>query len=353
MTLTRSCSQPRRRALLALSATVVALTGWGASAQPAKAMEVGVQDNAVFVFQYYYSRDAAAQRARQFNARTVRLEFYWGDFIRYGYGYMDAAVNAARARGLRPQITIAPTPQSDPRGDQRVSWRNTNVGRFAGWVKQVVERYRGKVSRYSLVNEPNMCYFLSRSSCSYSRSAVRQRAALYRRLYVAGYRAVKQADRRSQVLIGELAPLNNPLGFLWAATGGGVRADGFAHHPYELAGGRRTIVGVSSTPLIKSTVRALGRAGRLRRPTGGTVPIYYTEFGYIRGRSGIRTEGQRASRTVAAFRYMKRQGIRQVVYYHLVKTARGFSDPFASGILDPYGRTTPVFNALVRARRSF
>ena len=353
MTLKGICSQPRRRALAALAVSVAAVIGWAANAQPARALEVGVQDNAVFVFQRYYSRDAAFQRARQFNARTVRLELYWGEFIRYGYGFIDAAVDGARARGLRPQITIAPTPQSDPAGDQRISWRNTNVGRFAGWVKQIVTRYRGKVARYSLVNEPNMCYFLSRSSCSYSRSAVRQRAALYRRLYVAGYRAVKQADRRSQVLIGELAPLNDPLGFLWAATGPGVRADGFAHHPYELAGGRRRVVGISSTPQIRGAVRALGRSRKLRRPTGGTVPIYYTEFGYIRGRSGIRTERQRATRTVAAFRYIKRQGIRQVVYYHLVKTARGFSDPFASGILDPFGNATSVFNALVRARRSW
>ncbi len=74
------------------------------------------------------------------------------------------------------------------------------MGRFDGWVKQIVARYRGKVRRYSLVNEPNMSYFLSRSSCSYTRSAVRQRAALYPRLYVAGYRAVKQANRGAQVL---------------------------------------------------------------------------------------------------------------------------------------------------------
>ena len=351
MTLKRTC--PRRRALAALAATVAAGTGGAASAQPASAMEVGVQDNSVFVFQYYFNRDIAYQRARQFNARTVRLELYWGDFKRYGFGLIDQAVDGAGARGLRPQITIAPTPQSDPRGDQRVSWRNTNVGNFASFVQQVVTHYKGRVRRYSFVNEPNQCYFLSRSSCSYSRSAVRQRAALYRRLYLAGYGVTKRIDRSAQVLIGETSPLNNPLGFLSAATGSGVRADGFAHHPYELAGGRRSIVGISSTPAIRGFVRGLRGSRKLRTARGATVPIYYTEFGYIRGRSGIRTEAQRASRTVAAFRYMKRQGIRQVVYYHLVKPPSGFSDPFASGILDPFGRTTSVFTRLVGARRSF
>lgn len=352
MTLKGICSQERRRALAVLSVTIAALIGWTGSAQQASAFEVGVQDNPVFVYQRYYTRDAALQRARQFNARTVRLEMYWGDFIRYGYGPTDAAVNAARARGIRPQISIAGTPQYDPLGDQRLSWRNPNVSLYASWVKEIVSRYRGKVKRYSVWNEPNQCYFLSKGSCAYTRSAVRQRVALYRQLYVAGYRAVKRADGGAQVLIGELSPLNNPLGFLAGAAGSGLRADGMALHPYELVS-RRRVVGISSTPLIKSTMRALARSRKLRTAHGGTVPVYYTEFGYIRGRSGIRTESQRARRTVAAFRYVKSQHIRQIVYYHLVKTLSGFPDPFPSGILSPSGSRTSVFNALVRARKSF
>ncbi|MCA1679949.1 MAG: hypothetical protein LC777_13890, partial [Actinobacteria bacterium] len=71
------------------------------AAQPAGAMEVGVADNPVFFSQSYYSRDAALSNALAFGARTLRIEVYWSDYVRRGYAPYDAAVDAARARGIR------------------------------------------------------------------------------------------------------------------------------------------------------------------------------------------------------------------------------------------------------------
>lgn len=338
-----------RRALATLAAGLLCCV---VGAQAGEAMELGVADNPVFLSQSYYSREQALSKAAAFGARTLRLEVYWSDYVRWGYAPYDAAVDAARARGITTQLTLVGTPKYD-NGDQRIRWRNPNVRLFTGWMGAVVNHFRGRVTRYSVWNEPNQCYFLSQGNCSYSRAAIRARVNIYRTLYRAGYRAAKQADRRAQVLIGELSPINDPLGFLRSVANGSYRllAYGAALHPYELVK-HRSVTGISRTPLVKRTVSALARAGRLRTPRGATVPIYYTEFGYITGYGGLRSESQRASRTVAALRYAKRQGIRQLVYYHLVKAPSGLADPFPSGIVTSTGGDTSTYTALVRAGAS-
>lgn len=356
MAMTSIRTRAARPALGAGLALVIALLGLGAGARPARAMEVGIQDTPVFVFQTYYSRVGALQKSIAFGVNTLRIDMYWGDYRRYGFGPYDQAVNAAVARGVRPQISLSGTPRYDPQGDRRIDWSNPSVKQYAGWAGLVARHYRGRVHRYSIWNEPNQCYFLSRSSCSYSNAAVSQRIAIYRTLYRAGYAAVKGADRSAQVLIGELAPINNPLGFLTRVVSSPayrIVADGFALHPYELAS-HRQVTGISSTPRIKQVLRSLARSRRLRTARGGVPGLYYTELGYVRGYGGIRTEAQRASRTVAAFRYARGQGVRQVVYYHLVGPPRGFPpDPFPSSILTASGGATATYTALVRARRSF
>src|SRR6266516_4297482 len=116
---------------IAFSAT---LTAFAAAPQAASAMEVGIQDTAVFVFQSYYNRVAALDRSKAFGVTTLRIDMYWDAYRRYGFGPYDQAVNAARARGIRPQISLSGTPQYDPRGDRRISWRNPDVRQYAGWA---------------------------------------------------------------------------------------------------------------------------------------------------------------------------------------------------------------------------
>jgi len=343
-----------RRVLLAALTTLLVLLAGACSADRASAFEVGVQDNPVFVFNNYVSRDTALSKAKAFNARSARLEMYWGDYVRYGFAPYDAAVNAALSRGIRPQISVTGTPQYDPQGDQRVSWSNPNVQAYADFLTQVTQHFKGRVMRYSIWNEPNQCYFLSGSICSYSNSAVKQRQAIYRNLYIAGAAAIKAVDRTAQVLFGELAPINDPLGFLTAVTKrGGIRADGLAHHPYQIAPKGRRVTGVSATPAIKRMLRSLARSRKFRTYSGGIVPIYYTEFAVIKGYGGIRSEAQRASRTISDFKYMKKQGVKQIIWYHLVIYPSTVRDAFPSGILQTNGTALPTYNALVKARRSW
>ena len=84
-------------------------------------------------------------------------------------------------------------------------------------------------------------------------------------------------------------------------------------------------------------LRSLARSRRFRTYSGGTVPIYFTEYAVIKGYGGIRSEAQRASRTVSDFKYMKRQGIKQIIWYHLVIYPSTVRDYFPSGILNTNG----------------
>src|SRR5204863_9607900 len=102
-------------------------------------------------------------------------------------------------------------------------------GRFA---RAAALHFRGQVRRYSIWNEPNHDAWLTPAADA---------PAIYRRLYVAGWSAIKAADSRAQVLFGETGAYAEPgqvapLAFLRAVACRGcpeLHADGYAHHPYE------------------------------------------------------------------------------------------------------------------------
>jgi hypothetical protein len=206
------------------------------------------------------------------------------------------------------------------------------------------------VIRYSVWNEPNIVYYLEPQ---------RKAPTLYRNLYRAAYNAIKSADPGAQVLYGELYSGNlrggggtAPLTFLARATGG-LRADGLAYHPFQFNFGpyqrSRRFVAVASVSRLRASLRSLARRGRLRTRGGGTLPIYFTEFGYqIKGSWVLRPERRRASWTVAAFQLAKRSGVRSMLYYHLV---RSYSRRWDTGIVTSGGSLMAPFQALVRARR--
>ena len=313
-------------------------------------MELGVQDDSVFVSQGWYDRMTAFRQLRALHATTLRMNLIWSDFKRYGWSPWDGAVRAAAANGVRVQLTIAGTPQYDPGGNQYISFRHASPGRVAQFMKLVARHFKGCVTRYSVWNEPNLPRWLSPS-----RNAPR----IYRNLYRRSYAAIKSVDRRDQVLIGELTSAHNPMGFLSRAARG-LRADGLAYHPFQFyaAPGRpdrgRGFVGISKTGVVRYWLRRLRRAHRLRTPHGGTPPIYFTEFGYLTRGYYRMSEGKRRSWAVRALRLARRQGARQMVWYMLVHppawTLHG--DIWDSAIVRLSGRPDSTYSALRRARRS-
>jgi hypothetical protein len=322
-----SALTPIRRRAAVLLAAVAVLLGFAASARPAHALEVAVNDDAVLLSGRYYSRNLLLQQARAMGASWVRVNFTYADYARAKYQFLDGLVNAARANRMNVHITLTGTSQQDGRGNKRISYNRPSAKKFASWVKTIAKHYKGRVRRYSLWNEPQFPYFLA---------PTRNGPAMYCALYKAGYRAIKSVDRRSKVLWGELAPLRDPLGFMRKAACRGTRTDGLAFHPYAL---KKGALGLGSTPAIK----------RAAKKYLHTKSIYYTEFGYIRaGLPFGMSDSKRAQLTVAGFKYARRQGVRNLTYYILIHPPWAFRIPFDSGIINANGSPTPVYTALKR-----
>src|SRR2546425_10898266 len=111
----------RRGALSLLIAAASLGALWAAAPAPASAaMQVGVQDDPVFVFQSYAppgGRPTAFSDARAFGSRWIRVNVIWSDYVRHGFSAYDSAVNSARLRGLNVQMTVAGAPSYDSRGN--------------------------------------------------------------------------------------------------------------------------------------------------------------------------------------------------------------------------------------------
>jgi hypothetical protein len=225
--------------------------------------------------------------------------------------------------------------------------------KFGRFARAVAQHFEGRVDRYSIWNEPNWNTWLS---------PARQAASLYRKLYRAGYAAVKAVDPNAQVLIGELAPIGGgraiaPLQFLRALTPRGsapLKADGFALHPYQftsapaVAAGKPDDVTIGTLGRLTFALDALYRRGALTSSKGGKLNLYLTEFGYLTVGSRRQTPARIAAWMVEAIKLAQRnRRVKELLQYQLI-------DPPAaalwhSALLNRHGNPQPAYKALVRA----
>jgi hypothetical protein len=318
-----------------------------AAPRPAQAMEVGLQDDNVFLYKYYYDREKAFDQAKAFGVSYLRVNFIWADYARSRFRMYDDLVNAARRHGIRIEFTMLGT-QSFYGGSRYISYRNPSPTRYAAWLRTVARHFNGKVTRYAIWNEPQLPRYLQPHG---------RAVQLYRALYKAGYAAIKGVNRRNQVLIGELTSSQHPLEFLAGTVRGQrFRTDGLAYHPFQfyVEPGKpdRRYVGISNIPKIKALLRKLARRGELRYVRGsGAPPIYGTEFGYLTRGIYQMPEAKRADWTPKAFRVARRNGLRQLLYYMFLHPPSSFvrGEIWDSGILNTDGTPTPTYNALVDA----
>jgi len=329
--------------LALLAALAVASLAGASDARAARGMEVAIQDDAVFLNQQYYNRETALAQARAMGVTRIRVNVLWTRALASGAGsrkrprhvaYVwwpyDSLIDTAAGYGIRIQMTLGGPAPAWATGNHRRGIYKPNPRLYGQFARAAARHFKGRVDRYSVWNEPNYRGWLAPKRTAPQR---------YRAMYVRAYRAIKGADRRAKVLIGETSPTGHPrnaiapLSFLRALTRRGrLRADGFAHHPYAytVPPGRRfggpNDVTMGTLGRLSGTLRKLRRSRKLRTPRGGTVPIYLTEFGYhARGRFGI-SERRRASWTLGAFRIAQRNGsVREMLHYLLVEpAANGF-----------------------------
>ena len=113
-------------------------------------------------------------------------------------------------------------------------------------MRTVAAHFKGRVDRYAIWNEPNWNTWLAPGKSA---------ASLYRALYAAGYKATKAADPQGQGPVRRARPVGGgraiaPLKFLRDVTCSNanykaakrcapLKADGFAHHPYQFTSAPR------------------------------------------------------------------------------------------------------------------
>ena len=249
-----------------------------------------VQDDAVLVH-----GDDAATRARALDelraggADIVRAILRPRDVAGGHWQRFDSFVAATRARGMRPLITLTPTPRGTARAFGRLA---VDAGR----------RYRNSVDLWALVNEPNSPQHL----LPQWRGGQPASPIAYRRLVSAGLRGLAAAGHPAgRVLLGELlgtgadvggprSPVR-PLAFTrryfcldrrdhprrCINPPRRLRVAGWSFHPYPLRGGPlappRSPDDVSVTRLgaLRRTLDAAWRAGR----TATRLPLWDTEGG--------------------------------------------------------------------------
>ena len=332
---------------LALAGVTVALAAATPAAPARAAADLAVQDDAVFLSNKYGNRTEAFARAKQMNTRWLRINIIWGDWIAQNrsFALWDSAVNAARAEGLRVHFTIAGTPNYTPQ-DLRLSWKNPNAALMRSFSREIATHFKGRVTRYSIWNEPNLVIWLKRNS---------QTPTYYRNLYKAAYGAIKGVDPAAQVLIGECASGRGALAFLnkVAKPGANLRADGLAHHPFQFnvipGAPDKKYLGISNLPQLQAAVRTWARTKGIRTSSGGALPIHYTEFGYLRRGLYPFSEAKRVTWTRAAYKVVRAQpAVKTFLWYQL------YTPPIAkvlwdSSILRLNNQPYPVFNTIVQA----
>ena len=337
-------------------------------------------------------RNLAYQRARELKATRIRMALIWKKAAAYDAAYFaqwDDAIDEAVARGFGVDLTITGIASKQYGGAERTGI-NPDPEQYRSFVSIVANRYRGKVRRYSIWNEPNYLVFLvvadeptlqqmrglgriagdKARPASVRRMAERKRkqivhevvlpanARRYRQLFDLGSKAIKAVDPTAQVLAGELSqtdafrflPLMLPKGRV-------LRADGFALHPYQFTvspTSRATdpdSAGISRVGDVQALLRQYHREGRFQTPAGGVVPLYLTEFGYQKkeDRGGyahatLITEARRAKWLPLAFEEARLAGARQMLYFIIIPTAPGYA--WDTSLLDRQGNPLPSFEAL-------
>lgn len=195
---------------------------------PVPGFEVGVQDDPVFLgLQPAMSPTEGFELATTvFAAHLLRLNVMWGEAKLYGWGPYDQAVQMARERCWTVEMTIMPTPTyAESYLPSELSARNLDLGLLASFAHEIAARYAGEVARFGIGNEPNGGYFMLHGN------TLGETISAYDAMYMAGYRAVTEADPGAQVIAGELAGDHI---FTWLENVKRLPSNGVGIHPYEL-----------------------------------------------------------------------------------------------------------------------
>jgi hypothetical protein len=354
-----------KRKLTLAAAAVLSTFAIATPANAAQGMELQLQDDNVFLNGALHP-DRAYGLLGQLRTARLRVNVLWAASNgnqarrrsrprnpRYDFTGLDSVVRNARARGVKLLFTITGPAPAWATGNKKRGVFKPNAKYFRDFASQVAAHFRGLVDMYSIWNEPNLVPWLA---------PLKSSPRLYRSLYANGYSAIKRVDPGARVLIGETAPYSSrrgrahpPITFLRGVLrGGGLRADGYAHHPYDL----------EHKPTFRypgkanATLRTIGnltkeldrqaRARRLRTPGGAPLDVWITEYGYLRAGRFRVSESRRAAYLRQAYDMaLANPRIRSMLQFLLLNPPRQYRF-FDMSLVNSRGRGGPAFNALVQ-----
>jgi hypothetical protein len=357
-------------ALAAFTTLLFLLSAAPSSAAPD--MEIAVQDDAVLVGRLYYDQGRALDQIRDMGATRVRVNLGWTEVLGrrqsgrrhqphglvYHWQKYDSLVEAARARGLRVHMTITGPAPRWATANKHVGVYRPDPGKYGAFTRSVAQHFLGRVDRYSIWNEPNYKGWLQPHKSS---------PKIYRGLFRAGWRGIKSANFGVQVLIGETSPYAikgraiAPLRFLrgvtctdshWRRHCMGIRADGYAHHPYEFKRkpeasypGRDNVT-IGTLRRLNVALDRLAHSGALRTPYGQPLHIWLTEFGYFATGKYRMPVGRRAAYVKRAFQIARNNPrVHSMLQYLLVSPPRRWAN-FNTSVLLKNGTPTAPYWAL-------
>jgi hypothetical protein len=254
--------------------------------------------------------------------------------IDYNWTGYDALVDAAAERGIHVQLALTGPAPAWATANHKMGPVKPKAGPFKVFARAAAEHFKGRVTRYSIWNEPNYVSWIS---------PLNSAARVYRGLYIAGYSAIKTADPDAQVLIAETSPYalkkraTAPLAFLRGVTCanaqyrkarscGTLKTDGFAHHPYDFRHkptykypGKDNVT-LATLSRLESALFRLKRAKLLTTPTGGEPDLYLTEYGYFSSGKYKLSSSKQGSYLVQAFKLaLKNPRVKQMLQYVLIQ----------------------------------
>jgi hypothetical protein len=363
----------RRLTILAALAASLLVVLAVPSAHAARGMEVALQDDPVFSSQLYFNRERALKLAQQLQVSRIRVNVPWISVVNgahskrrpgrltYAFNQYDALYNAAKAHNIKLQLSLTGPAPAWATGNHRLGPYKPNAKLYADFVRATVSHFRGFVDRYSIWNEPNYVGWIAPLSSG---------PRIYRALYVAGYAAAKKADPNAQVLIAETSPYflprraTSPLAFLRGVTCtdanfshprcGGLKADGYAHHPYDFdhppsyrypGADNATLrtLGNLTTALDK-----LARSGALTDSSGHALDVYLTEYGFFGTGHRRTSDKKRGLYTKQAFDMaLANPRVKEMLQYLLVAPSKRYAF-FDTSIVSRRGKPTSAFTELAK-----
>jgi hypothetical protein len=336
-------------------------------------MEIGIQDDAVFVNQVGMARATALDRAEELGVTKIRANVLWSRTltgkqanqrtkpkkVRYDFSPINALVDEARAREFEVELTLTGTAPRWATAERRAaSNRNPSAKEFARFTTVVAKFFKGRVERYSIWNEPNWYSWLNPA-----RTAAKQ----YRALYAGAYSAIKRADPKAKVVFGELAPQARPgasyapLRFMRDvlcidAKGkkrkgcGRLRADAVSLHPYDYR--RKPTskdvpkddVTIGTVSRLTNALTRFRKAKALTTARGKEPAVHLTEFAYFAGGSLAFPRKTRAKYITQAFELARKNPkVAELLYFGLLQTPER---QWNTGLLRPDGQPDDSFTSL-------